>query len=323
MSTGLKQRLSGARGPLLDRLLVWSAVLLVLAVVSFVLYYYLDQRGSGEEAGPIQHEIARFEEAVRANPEDIGARLGLAELYYASERYSESVEQYEAALTINEESALALVGLGRALLALGDQAAAISNFQQVIELAGEADISGELTEAAHYYLASVYLDQQRPGDAITHLKEALAIERTDADAWQLLGTAYLESGDVDEAIVAFSQAVSFVPNFAEAYEKLAIAYERKGLTAESHYARGMLAFSEGRYREAERELQAAHDAAPTLVDVYVGLGLVRESQGQHEQAIASYQQALELAPDNFNARAGLARLGAPVPEGTVEEEASP
>jgi len=61
----------------------------------------------------------------------------------------------------------------------------------------------------------------------------------------------------------------------------------------------------------------------TLVQGHVGLGLVHETQGQRELALNAYEEAFRLDPDNFNARAGLTRLGALNPEGTLVEEDAP
>ena len=310
MISRLKHRLPGVNETLLNRLIIWSAALLVLAIAAFAVYYYLDQRG-GQATSAAERETARYEQAARDDPQNLSVRLALAEVYYNNKRYRDSADQYQAALIIEEESTLALVGLGRALLATGDTTGATGNFQKVLDRAKEADIDGQLVEAAHYYLGSMSLDQQRPDEAIAHLKQAVAMERTDADALYLLGAAYTASGDLDTAISTLSQAVLFVPDFAEAYEKLAIAYDGKGLIPEAQYARGMLSYSQGRLEEAAVQLQAAIDASGDLPVAYAGLGMVRESQGQRGSALAAYQQALQLEPDNFNARAGLARLGAP------------
>ncbi len=322
MTPSLRQKLSSTPEPVLNRLLVLSAVLLVIAVAGFIIYYNLDRQG-GKSPDTLAHDIALYEEEVRAAPDAAGPRLSLAALYYADGRYAESAEQYEAALAIEEGSLRALVGLGRALLASGDQAGAIENFQKVVELTEEAEMAGDMGQAANYYLGSIYIDQGRADEAIPYLEEALVIESADADAWRLLGVAHLESGNVEEAIAALSRAVEFVPNYAEAYESLAVAYERAGLESEARYARGMLAYSQGRLSEAARELEAAHDASPDSVNVLVGFGLILETQGERESAIASYQRALELEPDNFNARAGLARLDVPAQEGATGEEVTP
>ncbi len=289
--------------------MVWSAVLLVSAVGAFGLYYYFDQQG-GETAGPMDRRIAAFESAVRERPESVSARINLAELYFAEKRYAESIEQYQVALQADEENKGVLVGLGRALLATGDHRAAAKKFQKAIDLASGAGLTSDLVETAHYYLGSISLTEGHPEEAVTHLKQALAVEGTDADAWYLLGVASLEADDVDGAIEALETAVWFVPNYTAAYEKLIVAYETKGLEAEGLYANGMLAYSQGQFEEAVTELEAAVKASPKYADAHAGLGLARESLGQREAALTSYQQAAELDPENYNAQAGLTRLGA-------------
>src|SRR3972149_4909912 len=87
MIARLKERIPAQRGRILDRLMVWSAALLVLAVASFAVYYYIDQEGGGGNARPMDHQIATFETAVREHPDDASARANLAALYFAEGRY--------------------------------------------------------------------------------------------------------------------------------------------------------------------------------------------------------------------------------------------
>ncbi len=314
-------------GRFLDRLMLRLAALLVIAAVAFGGYYYWDHYLSRQGApgtGSTERQIAGYEQAVRANPDDATSRMALAQLYYANHRFADSVQQYQAVLTLDEQSTQARLGLGQALLATGDQAGAIGSFQKVIDQAKDADISGEMVETAHYYVGTIALDQQRPSDAITELLQAVAMEPTDSDAWYLLGAAYIDNGNPDQAIAALSQAVLFVPNYAEAYEKLAVAYEGKGLAAEGQYARGMLAYSKGQYSDALSKLQAAVTASPDLVVAHVGLGLTHESRSERDLAIASYQRVLQLEPNNFSAQAGLARLGAaPTPASGQQQGVTP
>jgi tetratricopeptide (TPR) repeat protein len=311
MMTGFRHALPDNRGRLLDRLLIWTAALLVLAIAAFAAYYYLDRRlqNDGAATGTAQHDVAAYEQAVRDDPQDPVARFSLAQAYFAAERYDEAVEQYQAALSVDETNLAGLLGLGRAQLAAGDAAAATASFEKIITVTADAEIAGDYEEAAHYYSGSIALDQQRPADAIAHLKEAVAIEPGDADAWHILGAAYLANGDLDEAITALSRAVVFVPNFTEAYDKLAAAYEAKGMAGESRYARGMAANSRGQHDEALRELQAAIEASPTFAAAYAGLGLTYEARSERDLAIDAYQRALQLDPADFTAQNGLARLG--------------
>jgi len=321
MISGLKHRLPDLEGPILNHVIFWSATLLVVSAVAFGVYYYFDQQGSAPSAQDVQQvQLSQYEQVVRDDPNNITNRLALGDLYYSLQRYDDAIAQYDAALVINDQSTLAHVGLGRAKLGAGDLAGASESFQKVIDQSQEADISGELVEAAYYYLGSVALEQKKPDEAIEPLKLATSIERSDSDAWYLLGTAYLQSGKLDEAVDALRQAVLFVPDFTEAYEQLALAYDEKGADGEALYARGMVAYSTEKLDEAAKQLQAATRASPTLAEAFAGLGLVRETQGQRDAAVIAYQQALHLNPDNFNARSGLARLSQPETAASPESE---
>lgn len=291
----------------LNRLIIWSAALLVIFVVGFAIYYYIDQSDSGS-SGMAERELSVAEQAVTDDPTNIINRLVLADLYFGRGRYEEAATQYEAAVQINDQSPLAHVGLGRALIEVGDYTGANENFQAVIELSKEEDISGKLVQSSYYHLGRMALDQGNPEEAVEHLLQATALERSDADAWYLLGIAHKDSGQLDEAVDALGSAVMFVPNYAEAYQALAEVYDEKGSEAAALYARGMVAYSTGDFGEAAEKLEAAISASPTLADAHVGLGLVRESQGEKDAAIVAYQEALHLRPDDFLAGAGLARL---------------
>ncbi|MEO6196803.1 MAG: tetratricopeptide repeat protein [Dehalococcoidia bacterium] len=291
----------------LNRMIIWSVALLVVSVLGFAVYYYVDQSGSGD-SGLAARELAVAEQAVRDDPTNITNRLVLADLYYARQNYEDAATQYQEALAINDKTTLGHVGLGRALMGTGDLAGAAENFQVVIDLSKEEDISGKLVQSSYYYLGSIALEQENPEEAVKNLKQATALERSDADAWYLLGTAYLQSGNLDEAINTLGQAILFVPNFTEAYETLADAFDQKGEAAGALYARGMAAYSNGDLGDAADKLETAIAAAPKFAEAHAGLGLVRESQGQKDAAIVAYQEALQLKPDNFLASNGLARL---------------
>lgn len=293
----------------LDRIILWSGILLVVAVVGFGAYYSLDRQLSKPvtQEGP-RIELSQYEQVVRDDPNNITNRLALADAYYSLGRYNDAIAQYDAALVINDKSSIAHVGLGRAKLAALDLAGAAESLQAVIDQSKEEDVSGTLVQSAYYYLGKIALEKQQPDEAIAQLKEATTIEPSDADAWYLMGTAYIQSGQLDEAVNVLTQAVLFVPDFTEAYEQLALIYDQQGAGGKALYARGMIAYSEGELDDAAEQLEAAISASPTLAQAYSGLGLVREVQGQRDAAVLAYQQALHLEPDDFSAKGGLQRL---------------
>jgi tetratricopeptide (TPR) repeat protein len=291
----------------LNRLILWAAALLVITVIGFGVYYYVDQSGSGVTSME-ERQLEAAEQAVRDDPTNLTNRLLLADLYFSSERYDDSVEQYREAVSINDQSTLAHVGLGRALIETGNLDEAAQNFQAVIDLAEKEDISGKLVQSSHYYSGKIAMEQGDPDRAVEQFLKATELERTDSDAWYQLGAAYLAAGKVDESVEALGKAILFVPNYKEAYEKLAEAFEQQGAPAGVLYARGMAAYSDGDFDGAASRLESAIDAAPNMWQAHAGLGLVRESQGQKEAAIVAYQEAVHLNPDDFLSVGGLARL---------------
>ncbi len=309
MIVGLRRGLHMPGERTLNHLIVWLAILLVVSVVGFGTYYYYDRQGGPTGPSPVDRDIAKWEQAVKDDPSLLGPRLALADLYYGVKRYKESVEQYLAASAIDDKNLVALWGLGRSLLALGDPAGAAANFQKVIDASKDADVRGDLVGAAYYYMGQIAISQNNADVAIESLKAAVSIDRSDADAMELLGAAYVMKGTYDDALDQLAKAVRFVPDFAEAYDQMALAYDGKGMASEARYARGMAMFSRGDLKKAQKELEAATESLPQFTPGWVGLGLVLEKAGRKDGAIKAYDAARALDPNDFNARAGLIRLG--------------
>jgi tetratricopeptide (TPR) repeat protein len=168
-------------------------------------------------------------------------------------------------------------------------------------------------EAAFYGLGSIALSQDRPADAVAALTEALKINRTDADALNLLGTALLGTGDTENAIKALRSAIALVPvGWCEPYAQLGAAYAAAGTSAGAQYGSGMVALCEQRIAEAEQLLTPLVEG-PFATDALIGLGLAAEERGDQAAATDFYARVYAADPTNFNAIAGLNRLGAPAP----------
>jgi hypothetical protein len=79
MIVKIRQRLPHAAGPargvLLDRIILWSGILLVISVVAFGSYYYFDQQASqpATQQGP-RIDLAQYEQVVLDDPNNITNR---------------------------------------------------------------------------------------------------------------------------------------------------------------------------------------------------------------------------------------------------------
>jgi tetratricopeptide (TPR) repeat protein len=298
----------------LNRILLGLILAIVIGVPAIALVYVLDRN---VDPGPpvAERAIAAGEEAVRNEPNKLSNRFGLAMAYAAADRQADAIAQFTEILRVEPVHRGALLGRADAYIATSDLDAAAGDFQALVD----ATAGGEMAkvdpqrEAAFYGLGSIALSQERPADAVAALTEALKISRTDADALNLLGTALLETGDAENAIKALRAAIALVPaGWCEPYAQLGAAYAAAGNSAGAQYGSGMVALCEQRTAEAEQVLTPLIEG-PLAMDALIGLGLAAEERGDPAAATDFYSRVYAADPTNFNAIAGLNRLGAPAP----------
>ncbi len=295
----------------LNRLIVGAILVLVIGIPLVAVIYVFDQY---RDPGPsiLERSITAGEEAVRNDPNKVGARLQLATAYLAAERYEDAVAQYNEVLKAQPDNRGALVGRGFASISLENLDAAAADFQRVVELAKDeemANVDPQL-QAAYYQLGSIALKRGQPKDALEPLVNAIRINRTDADALNLYGTALIQAGDPATAVKALRKAVALVPTgWCDPYAQLAQAYTALEDTAGAQYATGMVAFCEKRTDEAKAALQSLTNG-PLAIDALLGLGLIAEDKADTATATAMYSKVLATDPQNFGAITGLNRLGA-------------
>lgn len=296
------------------RLIIAAGLVLLIGIPLIALIYVQDQY---RPAGPalIDREIQAAEDAVKADPNLLTARLALAQLYTKSGRLADAVKQYDQILIVSPDAGSALLGRATANVALEALDAAAVDFQKVVDLARGGEMAGadRQLESAYYGLGVIALRQDRPEDAVVHLADAVSINRTDADALLLLGTALLEAGDPERAVTATEKAIALVPlGWCEPYAQVASAYTALGDTAGAGYGTAMVAFCEGRTDEARAALAGLTTGAHA-VEALVGLGLIAETESDLAGALDAYTKAVALEPDDFAATTGLARAGGTPP----------
>lgn len=299
-----------AQSPGLDRAIKVLALALALAVAGFAVFYTLDRQVK-PSPGLVDQAIVQAEQAVRDDPGSTTARLALGDLYLEKRRFDEALAQYNAALEIDSKLLLAHRGRGRTYLAQQRYADAEVELQMVADAlgGGEYAATDRGLEETLYFLARAQVSQQKLDAAVANLEKALKIDRTDADAWELLGSISLTQGRTADAIKAFEKTVLFVPSSPDAFAMLAQAYRSSGDDVRARYADAMVLYGRQDYDRAIAGLKAVTEERPDLAVAWTGLGFAYEGKGQKGDAAAAYQQALAADPNDFNARTGLIRLG--------------
>jgi len=298
----------------LNRAIIGLGLTLVIGLPAIGLVYFLDR--NVDPGLPIaERAIAAGEEAVRNEPNKLSNRLGLALAYAAADRQTDAIAQFTEILRAEPANRAALLGRGDAYVATGDLDAAARDYQALIDAAGSEEMANvdPRLEAAYYSLGSIALKQDRPRDAATMLAKALLINRTDADAFNLMGTALLGIGDTTNAVDALCRAIALVPSgWCAPYAQLVKAYTALGDTPGVQYATGMVALCEKRPADAEQQLKPLVDGAYGR-DALIGLGLTAEALGNVDAAVSYYSRVYAADPTDFDAVTGLNRLGASLP----------
>jgi tetratricopeptide (TPR) repeat protein len=295
---------------------IWIVLAVLIAVVVvFIGYYVWDRYIHLGDRSPIEVGAADLERAIRDDPQNVEARIALAESYLSRGQVEKALEQANQVLSQVPENHGALLIAGVAYVRLDQPEAALAPLKTFVALRKDGPMAQADTalEAAYYFLGESYVKLNRPAEAIPVLEAALAISPADADALYQAGLAYRATGQPEPALERYHQAVRLVPDFAEAYSGMVQAYSDTGQSDYERYAQGMEAFSLGDYNAALSHLEGATQVLPDFAPAFLGLGLTYEKTGQLEAAESAIVRALELDPQDFAAQQALGRIQS-VPE---------
>jgi tetratricopeptide (TPR) repeat protein len=290
-----------------------GVMVLAIGVATFGFIYYQDQHVN---AGPslVDKQTQVSEAAVKKAPNNIAARLGLAQVYRSGKRLDDALTQYDVILTAEGKNRSALLGRGAVLFEKGDFTAAAVTYHKITAVASTAEFAtaDPQLEEAHYFLGSIALKQGKTKEAIKELQAALTINRADSDALYLYGVALLKNGSTQPAVDSFKEALQFVPTgWCEPYSQLALAQKKLGRAPEATYAGAMADFCLKKPAAATAQLKTLLKG-PEAVDAMMGLALIAETESHNTEAISWYKKVLAVDPKNGPANAAIVRL-APVP----------
>jgi len=195
-------------------------------------YYFLMGRYL-ESAGKVDEAAASFRKAIELDPKSAEPRAELAALFARQDKAAEAVDAAEDALKMNPKSREANRVLGSVLAALIDQRQPahpgddLRTYPQraiaALEIArgdGTGDLTIDLT------LGRLYVDQDRPADAIPLFRRIVNEQPQYSDGWILLAEAQEASGKADAAVETLKSVLDDQPQFFRARVQLAEVYER-------------------------------------------------------------------------------------------------
>lgn len=237
--------------------------------------------GSGEllfRAGRFSEASARYEAAMRADAENVEAKVGAAKTWISQERAKEAKDLLRKAREARPKEPLFAYWFGRAEEALGNKKEAEGAYTEAIALGKDE------RELVNAYVSLSYLlgSLGRSEEAAAKLSEA---------GGKFPGSAALHGakGEIALALGRYEEAKEELETALESKDDLGTRF-KLGVTL-----RRMRAFDEA---------AKVFDKVASLDPEYPGLslerGLLFEETGQTEKALDMYKAALEKAPDDLD-----------------------
>lgn len=301
MATGgsSRQTPSGSRvdDAQLARLARTLSLAVVVVLLGFVGYYVYDRYWVTVES-PLEQATRALETAVKQSPNDPEARMRVAGAYARQKEYARAIAQYQEALTLRKDWQPALVAMATAEAMRGEEARAVEIYRKVAELnaTNEFRYANRDLQVVYFRLGSFAAKAGRHAEAATWAREALQIDRTNADALYLLASSEEAEGNQPAAAEAYRLATAFDPNFREAFAGLYRVALARGDGREAAFAKGMELLAGGDANAALGELRRLTTEAPDYGAGYLGLGLAYGKKGQRDEAITAFRAALERDP---------------------------
>lgn len=180
-----------------------------------------------------------------------------------------------------------------------------------------ASDASRLQARAAYERALTHMRDHQPPQALSALREAVALDPSVASYHNTLGLLFLQLQRPDLALAEFRDATRLDPAFADARLNLGIALAEAGRWQEAadayraalalptlsspaaaHQNLGLALYHLRRYRESEESLRFALALDPAMEAAHYNLGLLFLAQGRRDEARAAFRKTREMAPQS-------------------------
>jgi len=251
-------------------------------------------------AGQMQAAVAPLQRSVQLHPQELKVHLLLGDALSRLNRDREALPEWEAALQIDPTSKIALDGLAKSLISLGDFEKAIARLRSAqrdetltLDLAiacGKAgrtdDAVQVLVEGVNSYpdsaaltkaLEALYVDQNRYREAAALAEKFAGRNPRDMEAQHIYLHLLIENGDPAVALPLSRKLLALAPHDADLLK-----------------ATGMLERLAGDYPAARKHLEEAVAQDPNDRDTRSKLGIVLAQLHENAGARLQLEKAIEL-----------------------------
>jgi tetratricopeptide (TPR) repeat protein len=236
------------------------------------------------EYGNLDEVIKEYEYAIYIAPDFAVAYNNLALAYLERNMFEKAKKAFQKTLELNPKAATAHLGLGQLYTRQGSLEQAEEHFKKAVELAPEY-------EPAYVGLVETYIRKGDISGAIETYARFVKVNPKSPTSWLRLGVLQLKGERFDEAEASFKRAMELDPDYAEAYNNLAWLYASMGKDL----------------GEALRLARKAVTLKPIASHIDT-LAWVYYKSGRYGEAEKEALRALELEPENEEYRKRLEEI---------------
>jgi len=233
------------------------------------------------DLGEHEYAIENGRRYLSLEPDDDGTRILVAQSMVRLGKLSEAAEMLDG-IPEERRGVDAHYALGRLGIAQGDVAGARA---ELVKADAERPDNPKILSS----LLSLDRAEDKLGESIRRINDAVERNPDNAALWELKGTAALVNGDVEGAETALEKAIELDPGAMSAYGQLSRIYAGTGRMDET------IALYEN-VLKLQPENPVAHHF----------LAVLYEMTGRQDEAVEHYELALEYDPSNGETKNNLA-----------------
>ncbi len=229
--------------------------------------------------GLVTEAIGEFEKALRSDPANQEATLGLAEAWEASGNREKAEETYRKVIAMTPSRWAGYSHFGVFYLNTGRFAEAEAMFQKALDLTPDNIRVLNNLMAVYWY--------QKRDDLVRKVFERSVAVRPNADAYSNMGTIEFFAGHYAEAVKMFEQSVRTDASSATIWGNLGDSYR---------YAPGSGEKAREAYKQAIILAERNREINPADAQLRARLALYLAHAGRGEDALPELDEALRITP---------------------------
>ena len=230
----------------------------------------------------IEEAVSAWSKIAEIDPQNIFARIELADLFREQELYTKAIEQHEAIIRLEQDNpyrvCLSYREIGKIQEERVDYQKAIQSYDAAITLTAPGNW---LWKGVQRRIIGIFASDGNWQGLVAYYQGKLQTVRNDPELIGLLASAYIENQQRDEGIAAYRKGLELAP----ADTSLRLEFITVLRNAE-------------KFDEAAAEYEFLSKSQPDNLDIYRELGELYIQLGNENRAKTTYQRMIDRDPRN-------------------------